>query len=627
MRKPISTGVVASMIKALAPKADPAVIAQAVDDYLDAHPEISVADGSITEEKLAQDVLNQLGEIDTVKNALNTVSDFVGDENTDIGTHVITEEKLSFSNSSVISRDVTIKKTTDNLLEVSGTASSTFLETIQNNIALPAGSYTFTIDNPVQSPGYQIQLHNIDADSVMQSFTSNATNQFYNFTLNSATNVRIRILVTSGSVVSDSQKVSLYSRTTIDNTIAFATKKLNEDISFITDKVKQKCGLIESVGTILTADKLTITGTNVKVKSDNSTVFSTVAKRITALADSATVKFAFGGATYDISTFTLVFYLPFNSYTSASGTSVELRIYGNGSTNTPFVSASNCCWGWNYLKIPKSKTGMGQSEKLSSVDIVFKHTNGTTETEFGEIIVDSIILDMKMKPTFILDFDQIWAKSIENGAYEYCRTNNIPYTIHAYQFDNRDSDWIAEMNKAMMYGCEFSYYGGYTNENYMQNVASYSDAVAECLLMENDIIPFTSKRFLTYGCGAHVMNKFLRESLEASGVKAIRGRWIQNPIGYFCDKSTWLPYSIEISYGNSTIEQIKAQIDEAIANGSCVVAFTHGVCNDDESVLGVSSSAIRLTTFKAMIDYLADLRNHGKIQICTMEQFVNQCIG
>ena len=73
MRKPISTGVVASMIKALAPKADPAVISQAVDDYLDAHPEISVADGSITEEKLAQDVLNQLGEIDTVKNALSAL--------------------------------------------------------------------------------------------------------------------------------------------------------------------------------------------------------------------------------------------------------------------------------------------------------------------------------------------------------------------------------------------------------------------------------------------------------------------------------------------------------------------------------------------------------------------------
>ena len=47
-------GATVALIKALAPKADPAVIQQAVEDYLEAHPEISVADGSITEEKLRQ---------------------------------------------------------------------------------------------------------------------------------------------------------------------------------------------------------------------------------------------------------------------------------------------------------------------------------------------------------------------------------------------------------------------------------------------------------------------------------------------------------------------------------------------------------------------------------------------
>ena len=545
---------------------------------------------------------------------------------TEIGNHVETTEKLSFANATTISKQVTIKKTTDNYLQVSGTASGTFLETIQDNISLPAGSYTFKIDSPIQSAGYQIQLLDIAADSVVQSFTKTGTNQFYNWTISETKNYRVRILVTSGSVVEDIQKVFLYERVTVDNTLTWSTSKLMNDVSDLADVVKQKCKLIESVGTLLTADKLTITGTNIKTRSDNSTVFSPLAKRITALADAATVKFAFGGATYDFDTVTIVFYFPYDSYASASGTSVELRIYANGSANTPFVSTANCCWGWNFLKLPKSKTGLSQNAKLSSVDIVFKTTTGTTETEFGEIVVDSLILDMKMKPTFILDFDQIWEKSIDNGAYEYCRTNNIPYTIHTWQYDNLNSAKVAEMKTAMLNGCEFSYYGGYTNENYMTNVASYSDAIAECELMENDIIPFTHKRFLTYGCGAHLMNQYLRESLEASGVKAIRGRWIENPVGYFSNKSTWLPYSIEISYENSTLQDIKDQIDEAIANGSCVVSFTHGVCDDDESVLGVSSSAIRLTTFKDMIDYLVGLRDHGQIQICTMEQFVNQCL-
>ena len=271
--------------------------------------------------------------------------------------------------------------------------------------------------------------------------------------------------------------------------------------------------------------------------------------------------------------------------------------------------------------------GLGQSLVISSVDMVFKKTQNTTETEFGEIIIDSIILDMEMKPTFILDFDQIWEKSIDNEAYEYCRTNNIPYTVHTYQYANLNAAKLAEMKKAMLNGCEFSYYGGFTSAGELMNATDYTDAIAECNLMENDMLAATHKRFLTYGCGAHLMNPILRESLEASGVKAIRGRWTQNPVGYFCDRSTWLPYSIEISYGNSTHEDMTNHIYEALTHGSCVVAFTHGVCNDDEDHLGTSSSAIRISDFKYLIDYLVSLRNQGKIQICTMEQFVNQCIN
>lgn len=58
-------GATVALIKALAPKADPAVIQQAVEDYLEAHPEISVADGSITEEKLAADVAGILEDLQT----------------------------------------------------------------------------------------------------------------------------------------------------------------------------------------------------------------------------------------------------------------------------------------------------------------------------------------------------------------------------------------------------------------------------------------------------------------------------------------------------------------------------------------------------------------------------------
>lgn len=64
----MGAGTTIALIKALAPKVDPAVIEQAVSDWLDDHPEATttVEDGAITNAKLAADVLSQLAEIPVI---------------------------------------------------------------------------------------------------------------------------------------------------------------------------------------------------------------------------------------------------------------------------------------------------------------------------------------------------------------------------------------------------------------------------------------------------------------------------------------------------------------------------------------------------------------------------------
>lgn len=66
------TGKIVALVKALAPGVDPSAIEQAVTDWLDDHPEATttVEDGSITEEKLASDVLADLAEIEGLKEAI-----------------------------------------------------------------------------------------------------------------------------------------------------------------------------------------------------------------------------------------------------------------------------------------------------------------------------------------------------------------------------------------------------------------------------------------------------------------------------------------------------------------------------------------------------------------------------
>lgn len=75
----LNLGMVIGLIKAFAPGADPAVIEQAVADWLDAHPEATttVQDGSITEAKLASELAAKIGEIDTLSEAIVPVEGFV----------------------------------------------------------------------------------------------------------------------------------------------------------------------------------------------------------------------------------------------------------------------------------------------------------------------------------------------------------------------------------------------------------------------------------------------------------------------------------------------------------------------------------------------------------------------
>lgn len=84
---------VVGLIKSLAPGVDPADVEQAVSDWLNDHPEATttVEDGSITEEKLAQDVLADLAEIEELKEAIEKLPDIETPEETDADLFICDE--------------------------------------------------------------------------------------------------------------------------------------------------------------------------------------------------------------------------------------------------------------------------------------------------------------------------------------------------------------------------------------------------------------------------------------------------------------------------------------------------------------------------------------------------------
>lgn len=141
----MNIGIVIGLIKALAPGVDPAVIEQAVTDWLDDHPEATttVQDGSITEEKLAQDVLAELGEIEELKEAIENVDDILA----------IQEASAPSKNLNVTPyhseevNDITFTVNADGTVEITGTPSKNTwwpdLRVTSFRWPIAAGTYTW----------------------------------------------------------------------------------------------------------------------------------------------------------------------------------------------------------------------------------------------------------------------------------------------------------------------------------------------------------------------------------------------------------------------------------------------------------------------------------------------------
>ncbi len=163
--------------------------------------------------------------IQQVSERVADAEEFLGDTSTDLGTHTITTEtdltNMTARTDTVKNVQFVITKTT---ISANGTASGEGLRTAQENIALSAGYYCFSLDHPITSAGYQIQLINDTAHSAIKSFTSAQTIFDYYFTLENAISATIRAYVANGAVVDNQlHTVTLkkISKETFENNVAY----------------------------------------------------------------------------------------------------------------------------------------------------------------------------------------------------------------------------------------------------------------------------------------------------------------------------------------------------------------------------------------------------------------------
>lgn len=134
----MNIGIVIGLIKALAPGVDPEIIEQAVTDWLDDHPEATttVQDGSITEAKLAQDVLADLAEVEELKEAIADKQDAVVTENKTGNTVTITGTANHRYLCGTVT-EITITPPQTGMIDVLFTAGNACVLSLPNTVKLP----------------------------------------------------------------------------------------------------------------------------------------------------------------------------------------------------------------------------------------------------------------------------------------------------------------------------------------------------------------------------------------------------------------------------------------------------------------------------------------------------------
>ena len=124
----LNVAMVIGLIKSLVPKIDPADIESAVADWLDDHPEATttVEDGSITEEKLASDVLLTLSTLESdVSDVKNEIDGIIPLEPKDI---LAAQIERNLFNPYTTTLGYMIDKTTGELVESANNTVSDFIE-------------------------------------------------------------------------------------------------------------------------------------------------------------------------------------------------------------------------------------------------------------------------------------------------------------------------------------------------------------------------------------------------------------------------------------------------------------------------------------------------------------------
>ena len=399
------------------------------------------------------------------------------------------------------------------------------------------------------------------------------------------------------------------------------------------DLIFKGCKMVQSHGDVIDFSEVSIVA-NAEIKDANSKMFSEKAKLCCGIKSETDsyIKLPVTISSWDSLTF--VMYCPYDTCILTTGkNSGYLRIYLNNQGQSGYGTWFNGRWhaGWNFLTITKDEITQN-IDSISNIYIKFEARDTvTTNARFANLTLDSIIVDLKVKPTILINFDQLWHESQENGGYQKLFDSNIPATFFSKNYADMDEEDITYIKDfSNMYGWELASYSNVGSGNgIIERATSYATAKESCDATIADFVDTFNCNVVSFAATQAKCNEIGVNAILNSGYIGIR-YGANHPMTYF-NKETggWIQHN---DVATMTLQEHKDMLDKCIKYGLVWGWFTHGICADGEIYMLTNdtqergtSNGVQLSIFNGFIDYLKSKIDEGAIQAITFKEFYRQC--
>ena len=330
------------------------------------------------------------------------------------------------------------------------------------------------------------------------------------------------------------------------------------------------------------------------------------------------------GKTYtadELETIGLMFYIDggLTTYSSAGLREIHMIVYDGSvyQAEQGIYYSSVLVNGWNFLQFHKNEFTFGTISAFNKLKVQFTPINDfPANTAYARIIIDTVIVNMKMKPIVLISHDAMWQDSLTNGVYDKYRQSGVAVTIFDRNWDSVDPTLKSlAINLTRNYASAMCLYGSYGNNN--QIIQTGTDYL---VMQENanenkaklqEIIDYDCK---AYSCSQGVLNPLIKAVMNSIGIKVIRYGATYQP--RFIDKDINCIGYLGV-YESTTLANVKEVIDNAVNYGRVASIFTHAVTTDG------GTTQAKLSVWNDMIDYISSLQAQGKLTTMTFQEIAD----